>query len=463
MKLQKTIIKKITYPLIARADGHAGLFTELVSLEESQYWDREKILEFQFKKLKKLLIHAYENTQFYKDRFNSCEFDPYKFQSPDELNIIPILTKKDIQEFSSQMKAVNLDENEMHMSTSGGTTGFMTEFYRDNACLTPKEASLLRFEQWAGWEFGEWMSLVWPATMDMHDKITWKMKLRNFLSAREIKLALTVIDHKRMAEHLKKIRKHRAKMIRGFAMPVTELAKYAIEHNITDLHLRGIITTGEPLYPAQRKIIEQAFHCPVFNSYRTREVGPIAQECDQQNGFHLNAENIYLETIPLNKQKVKNEDNPENLENIIVTDLLNYGMPFIRYEIGDLGRLSNKKCSCGRGLPLLEGVGGRLVDMVYTPDGRKIASVTLIPNLVHTLGLKNRIQLIQNDFDQLLIRMTLPVPPDDILQQQRENALKIFGPQLNISYEFVEQISPLKSGKYAFIICNIPKEKLIGI
>jgi phenylacetate-CoA ligase len=145
---------------------------------------------------------------------------------------------------------------------------------------------------------------------------------------------------------------------------------------------------------------------------------------------------------------------------ILVTDLLNYGMPFIRYAIGDIGTLSARQCPCGRGLPILEEVGGRLVDMVYAPDGRPVASITLIPNLFHMVGITNRAQIVQDALDHIIIKIEKPAPSKEILERQKQIIGQIFGPAMRVTHEFVDNIPKLKSGKYAYIVCKIPADKL---
>jgi phenylacetate-CoA ligase len=254
--------------------------------------------------------------------------------------------------------------------------------------------------------------------------------------------------------------KRKATMVRAFPTPLTEVARYIVDNKIEDLSVKGVVTTGEPLYTHQREMIKKAFRCQVFDSYRTRENGPLAQECEIHEGQHINSECIFLEVIPFKNQ---GKGGNKKQGRILITDLLNYGMPFIRYEIGDVGILSTEDCACGRGLPLLDSIGGRLVDVVFTPDKRRIASITLIPNLVHAPGITNRVQFVQDRFDHLQIRMTKPQPPRKALQIQREIVEKIFGPKMKVSYKFVDDIPLRKSGKYSFVLCKIPAEKLNGL
>jgi phenylacetate-CoA ligase len=142
---------------------------------------------------------------------------------------------------------------------------------------------------------------------------------------------------------------------------------------------------------------------------------------------------------------------------IVVTDLLNYGMPFIRYAMGDMGILTDEQCPCGRGLPLLKKVTGRTGDLLYTPDKKSIMSGSLVLYLVDEApGLIGQVQIIQDRYDHLLIKLTKdPLPTQAILDYQTATIHRLFGKEMSVSFEFVDDIPLEKSGKYRFAICNI--------
>ena len=448
-------INRLTYSLLAKRNGLTDLFSHLDRLEKSQYFTLSQIRDEQFERLRHILQHAYLNTEFYRKRFNLYDFNPDKLQSFDDLKKIPPLSKNDIREYGSNILAKNIPENRWERSSSGGTTGIMTWFYRNREVLAPKEAAILRFEKWTGWKIGEWRSIIWPAVMDIKFKRSWKSKLKNFLSTRTLTLPLTVIEENSVKTHLDEIIRKKVSVIRTFPIPITEVARFCQEKDISGFQLKGVVTTGEQLHRQQRNLIEKVFGCPVFDSYRTREIGPIAQECEQHDGLHINAEEVYLE-IDHNETGGKPEG---DYGKILVTDLLNEAMPFIRYEIGDIGMLSDKSCSCGRGLPVLKSVGGRMVDMLFTADGRKIVTITVLPNLVEHLGITNQIQFEQYSVNRLTIRMSEPRPPAEIIEKQRNIAVKIFGEKMRISYDFVDRIPLLTSGKYRLVISHVKDQE----
>jgi len=446
---ERFVIKKISAPIIAEAKGLPNFFQHLEQLEASQYWARDRIAEFQFERLKKLLSHAYENTAFYRRRFDKAGINPYKLQDPEEIRNIPILTKKEIRENITSMIAKDYREDQLDMSETGGTTGVKMQFYRDKVSRSLKLAAVYRFEKWSGWDFGERMGLVWPTPADYVGYYTWKTKLGNELFGRQIVLPAAVLDDHVIQRYVGQLIKKRPTIIRGFSSPVCELASY-IDRKGIELPLKGAITTGEPLFTHQRRIIQEAFNCKVLDSYRTREVGQVAHQCQELRGLHINAECMYVEIESQNGME-------DGTGEIIITDLLNYGMPFIRYKIDDVGKISSELCPCGRGLPMLENIDGRIADIFFRPDGKRIMPITLLMYLVHkAAGPLGQVQIIQDRLDHLVIRMTSdPLPTDEIKDYQLSKVKELFGPQMKVSFEIVEKIPREESGKYRFTICKI--------
>ena len=140
-----------------------------------------------------------------------------------------------------------------------------------------------------------------------------------------------------------------------------------------------------------------------------------------------------------------------------MTDLANYGMPFIRYKVGDLAVPSDKICPCGRGFPLLERVEGRTADYLVTPDGMLISGISLTENFATLLPGLEQIQIVQERTDFLLLRIVRGESFDNrSLQRIEELMLKRFGPRMQYECNFVERINQEPSGKYRFVISKVP-------
>ncbi|HPW68749.1 MAG TPA: hypothetical protein PLA82_04720 [Deltaproteobacteria bacterium] len=450
----RNVIKSVTFPLIARREGLGGIMGNLRSLEESQFWPCHRIAELQRDRLKRLLVHAYENTDFYQKRFDEAGFNPYTFRYPDQLIKIPVLTKEQIRDNMPGLIARNYGPGDIHYAETGGTSEVKMRFYRDNKCLSMKEAAVYRFGRWAGWDFGDYLGLVWPAHQDFMSYGALKSKMRNELYKRIVLFASAVIDERACSEYLKVLKHKKPTTILAFSSPIHELAKYMARNRIHGYRLKGLITTGEPLYGHQRSLVADMFHCDVQDSYRSREAGPMAQECGACSGMHINAECLYLEL-----------DNPRPMAssgdqagNVLVTDLLNYGMPLIRYYMGDTAVLSNSTCPCGRGLPLMKEIVGRALDVFVTPEGRLVSTIAMVMYMVNAApGFFGQMQAIQDAADHITLKMTRDmIPGKEVMDHQARIVEKLFGARMRITYEFVDEIPREKSGKYLFAKRQIP-------
>lgn len=442
------LVKELTFPLLARRSSLSGLYGHTKDLEKSQFLPKHKIEELQVERLKALLSHAYTTTTYYKRLFDDIEFVPEKLTTLDEIKRIPFLTKNIIRENCHPLLSSDFPSDQCHSSETGGTTGVKMKFWRNNSCLSPKEAARYRFEKWAGWDFGQRTGLVWTAQQDYVGHSSTKARIKNELYERQVVLPAVILDDDIINKYLRLLTQKKPTIIRAFSSPMFEVAQVALKQNLQFPSIKGIVSTGEPLYRHQRKLIEKAFRCKVFDSYRCREVGPIAQECEMQNGLHINSECLLVEVVEP-EQGGYYED---GIGEIVVTDLLNFGMPFIRYKMGDMGKLSSRQCACGRGLPILDQISGRSADNLRTIDGKLITAGSLVLYLVDEApGPLGQVQIIQDKTDHLLIRMTPePSPTDQIKNYQRQTVKRLFGNNMNISFEIVDKISRGKSGKYQF-------------
>lgn len=449
MSAYSSLVKHVTYPLFDLKDGRRGTYGHLKSLERSQWLPPAAIAELQTVRLSRLLHHAYYNTLYYREVMDQYSFRPQDFRDLADLRRLPVLTKRVIRERLPEMRAMNIPIEHTHTSETGGTTGVKLRFCRDNSCLAPKAAATIRHERWTGWDIGMPRGVIWPAAQDYVGHHTWRSRLRNALTERASTLPAAVLNEERIRAYILDHRRRRPAMLRGFATSL-----YLVSYNILRMgeHLppvRGIVSTGEPLYPHQRRVIERAFGGPVFDTYSSRELALVAQECSEHNGMHISSESIYLEV---------DETSPSGRSRLLGTDLLNYGMPLIRYDLGDTGVLTRRECLCGRGLPLLEMGVGREADVMFSPAGDVIAAVTLVLYLVDNGPMVGQVQVVQDAIDHLEVRITRdPEPTKDVFAHYRREIARLFGNDMRVTFALVDSIGAEPSGKYRFAVCSIPE------
>jgi len=161
----------------------------------------------------------------------------------------------------------------------------------------------------------------------------------------------------------------------------------------------------------------------------------IGAECERHDGLHLSQENLYVEILD-----DAGRPTPAGEEgNVVITDLFNYGMPFIRYVNGDRAVAGWKTCPCGRGLPLLTKVTGRRLDTLETTDGRKVPG-EFFPHLLKDYAAVRRFQVVQSTRDTITIKLVAP----DFSDSDRESLLAAIrvcaGWEVHLDLQLVSEI-----------------------
>jgi phenylacetate-CoA ligase len=448
MSLRGGLIKRVFYPLNELREGRQ-ILPHLRALEESQYEDPARRDEMRMRKLRAVLNQAFEYSPFYRQRFREAGITPADIQDWSDLRKLPPLTKSDLQNHLAEMVATNVPEQARHRSATGGSTGQYTPFYRDNACLDAKMAGQLRFNGWAGWDVGEPLAFVWVALQDFAKQPTSRDRLRNWLIDRQLMLCAGNLNEAALETYAARLRRFRPALIRAFPSPLAVLAGYLKNQPGSAVQPSGIITVGEPLLDSQRRLFEEVFGCPVFNCYVSRECGNMACECTEHHGLHIFAESLHVEF-----ERDGKPAQPGEIGNILVTDLENRGMPFLRYEIGDMGSPRASACRCGRTLPMMAMEAGRVTDFLVSPvDGSLISGASLCHYLVAEGPDVGQIQIEQDGRDHLLVRIVRGSRfREEHLRHFEQVVQRLFHGAMQVEFSFVDHIPREPGGKYRFCV-----------
>ena len=358
-------IKRKTYKivdLIRRTDAE-GVYKEI---QETQWWDKEKLDQLQYNRLRLLLIHCKNNVPYYTELFKKIEFDPEKQFSYKDFERIPLCTKDILRQNFDHLKAINIKEYQPRVKRTGGSTGQPISYIVDFKSHSYHAANNIR-----AWSVGsdftigdKFITIAHGSLMPKHNSLKNKFY---FLFQNSILITSYHLNEECLTKAIQIINSNKAKFIYGYSSSIFLIAKFAKAKNIKILSsIQAIYTTSEMLYENQRNLIEEVFGVSVFDSYGCPESGIISFECHEHNGYHLNQESAYTEVVSTDS---------EGLGKIISTPLMNYAMPLIRYQTGDVGKYSHEKCKCGRWLPKITQLGGRIRDFVILKDGRYIHGV----------------------------------------------------------------------------------------
>lgn len=429
------------------------------TLSRTQWLPLRSVENLQKKNLRFLLRHAYETVPYYHTIFKQAGLLPSDIKEPEDLVKLPVLTKGDLRKNFQNMVSRTADFHKLVPSQSGGT-GDPVRFYATKESFSWEVAAEFRAYEWAGYRLGKRCYTFWGSPVDLGRSQAIVNRFAQILE-RRFMADTFVISEGVLTRFAHLLRRFRPEIIRGYASSVFMMAKYLNENGLDTVRPKAVITSAETLYDSMRKEIEEAFACPVFDYYGTREIGGIAAECPEHVGYHVSAENVVLEFVDDNGPVSAGEKGV-----ILATDLRNLGMPFIRYKIGDIGVPSDDACECGRGLPLMSSIEGRISDFMacYDQAQRRVVPVgPLYPVIISVamhLPIEN-CQVIQEKVNRLTIKVVRSKGYEkkhtDLLVRYMQ---KYLGSSVEMVVEFVDSIPPLPSGKRSVFLSRIDPFKL---
>jgi phenylacetate-CoA ligase len=309
---------------------------------------------------------------------------------------------------------------------------------------------VFRNKKWAGYGIGDKEVLIWGSAIDIGKYNSIRNRVHSLVTGTRMISAYEMSQDK-MDQHIRILKRFKPKILVSYPSILEIFAEHCQGKKAWFPSLSGIITSAETLMPHQRELFEQVFRVPVFNRYGCREFGDIAQECEQHAGMHINTDRFYLEILDDQGQPCP----PGKQGEIYITDLDNYGMPFIRYQIGDSAAWSSYDCSCKRGLHLLSHVEGRSLDVVKAPNGNRIGGTFWTILFKKRPGIK-QFQLIQEHINNIRV---LYIPDEELIPESvkyfNKKIMEKCGSDILIEYEQVDKIPKTTTGKTRIIVSKV--------
>lgn len=415
--------------------------------EQTQWLSRSELEGQQLRSLKQLLSHAQATCPYYSELWKSRSLRPEAVQSLEDFQSWPLITRETIRQNRLRMRTT-ADVKRISKAT-GGSSGEPLQFDLDSGSNDRRTAMMWRGYNWAGGAPGTRQLFVWGTAVG---KIPawkkWKVGLHHRFD-NQLVLSCFEFTPDKMRTHFDRMNRYAADVIVAYTNPLYEFARYIQHAGLKPVSPKSIIVGAEKLHGFQRELIESVFQAPVFETYGSREFMLIGAECEQHSGLHLSVDNLLVEILNEDGSPTK----PGEVGNIVITDLFNYGMPFVRYVNGDQAVAGFEQCSCGRGLPLLKQVVGRQLDTLETPDGRLIPG-EFFPHLIKDYPAIRRFQVVQNARSEITLKLV--VDGGNLPTADREGLLRDIrscaGDVVNVQFQMVDDIPLTKAGKLKVVV-----------
>lgn len=406
-------------------------FYYLPAAYKNQFLPLKTLRTLQEKRLKYLVNYAFRNTPLYKAKFKAAGITPSDISTLEDITKIPVVTKEEIKAvFPDGIVTPGFSESNCRVERTSGTSGSILKI-------------LFNYEAWNRLKGVALRNYFAHGIRPWHKFciICGSVAEYESVSASPFSRTVGVLekDSESLASDIKAVNPH---IIGGHPSTLVGLCKAVEKDDITGIAPSIVLIGGEVAYPAWRKYIEKIFETPAINKYGAAEINSIAWECSH-GSMHIDADSVIVEFVKGGQHVA-----PGERGEVVVTNLWNVAMPFIRYRLGDLAVPSDERCSCGRGLPLIKELEGRFDDVVVLPSGG-LVPCTRISALFHSTPQVSEFGIIQDSPSHVVVRIV----PQNGFTDEVENTLRnrmqnVLDNSVDIDIKVVDHLERDKKAKF---------------
>ncbi len=413
---------------------------------ERDYWTEEQWEPWRQERLASVLFRAATQVPYYRDlwtrRRRSGDKASYEY-----LENWPILEKQVLRERALELVADDCTPKKMFRDHTSGTTGTSLDIWMTRE--TVKYWYALAEARWRRW-YGvarkdRWAilggQLVAPIRQSSPPFWVWNAGLN------QLYMSSYHLAPRHMKHYIQALKDHRVRYMVGYSSALYTLAQWIVREHRTAVPMDVVITNAEPLYEHQKETISEAFGCRVMETYGMAEMVAAASECSS-GSLHQWPEAGVTEQVG---------DYPNaDFHDLVCTGLVNVDMPLIRYRVGDSGTLSNSVCDCGRKLPVLGKIEGRIDDLLLTADGRDVGR--LDPVFKDAAGIAEA-QIIQKSLNNISVRF-VPAPGfEDRVKQKIADRIRERMGKVDVAFQVVDEIPRTVAGKFRAVVSELSNDE----
>ncbi len=460
------IYHRLPYPMKALAASARGRYlsrwrygvaTESMADEflSHERWSDEQWRVWYEERLAFVLQRAAKDVPYYREQWARRRAAGDRV-SVEYLENWPVLTKEALRTAPRAFLADGCDPGAMFYEHTSGTTGKPLHIWLSRETVQAWFALFeARARRWYGVDrHTSWGilggQLIAPVERDKPPFWVWNKGLN------QLYLSAYHLAPENIAAYVAAIRKHEIRYLLGYPSALYRLARELLDQGLDAPRMQVAIGNAEPLLDHQREVIAAAFDCPARETYGMAEIAAAASDCEQGR-LHVWPEAGYIEIFADTADELVSVGRSGRL---VATGLMNADMPLIRYETGDRATMAAEACACGRSLPVLQAIEGRVDDVVVTRDGRHIGR--LDPVFKADLPIIEA-QIIQEDLDTLRV---LYVPTAtysetdgaSLVQRIRDRT----GDDMRVILEAVEAVPRTANGKFRAVISLVDREEEVS-
>lgn len=416
------------------------------------FWPIERIEHLQQHRLRSMIQHAYDTVPFYRQVMDERHLRPGDFKNVTDLSTLPLLDDSLVWSNLEQfMSSRYMHRPMLNVHTSGTYSKTQKPIYWDriNAlrrlAYNERDRAVLNKLLGHGWGQNQ-LFLLPDVSVSLLMRKFWD---RQTLTHRSLARRSFFSPERPFDEVVSQINTVKPQVVFSYGSYAEEFFRFLADRRHQIALPKVWVYGGDMLSETGRELMEKNFGCIVYATYQTVETGKIGFQCERRAGYHLNIDLSPIRLIDESGQTVE----PGHQGEVVVSNLYNRAMVLLNYRLGDLGVLATKPCPCGRNLPLIEKLGGRVFEIIRLPDGRQFIADALEIEFKNELESSLQAQVSQLGPHQVLWRVVPSARADReaLCRKMLEKSKSIFG-DIEVEVEFVEKIPRTSAGKFPRII-----------
>lgn len=414
---------------------------------ERESWTADQWKAWQEERLARLLDRAARQAPYYRSMWAERRIRGDS-GSWEQLENWPVLEKEALRRQPEAFVAEDCDRRRMMEEHTSGTSGTPLRLWHSRRALRAWYALFeARWRRWHGVSRRDRWAILGGQLVVPVERRAPPFWVHN-RAMRQLYLSSYHLAPQWIGHYVEELRRFRPVYLWGYSSALYTLGQECVRLGVRDLRFRVVLTNAEPLFAHQREVIEEAFDAPVRETYGVSENVVAAGECEEGR-MHWFPDAGVVEV--LNRDK-------DGVGELVATGLLDEDMPLVRYRVGDRVKPApgDERCACGRTLPLLERIEGRLDDVIVTPDGRRVGRMD--PVFKADLSIREA-QIVQEALDVVRVRV---VPGADFGARQEEELKRRvrlrLGEGVRVEVGRVKEIERGAGGKFRAVISHVARE-----
>ncbi|OQY14617.1 MAG: hypothetical protein B6I30_00120 [Desulfobacteraceae bacterium 4572_187] len=409
------------------------------NLWKNQYESRDRQRGLQWELLSGLLDHCFTRVPYYRKLFESLGLKRSDFNSLEDLTYIPILNKDILLDFHQDFRSRDFIKYRPREIRTSGTTGTPLRVYWDLASNILELTCIWRHFSWSGYRLGEPFLDIRSVLFHEPEGYRWNWKCRG------LEVSSDMIDASNIESYAALLRRFHIKLWRGHPHSIDLFCRLLSEAGIENVRPKYVFTSSEALLENQRHFIQTWTGVPVCDNYGLKEHNVMICQCPA-GGYHIASEYGIVEIIKGDGTPAE----PGEEGRIIATGLHNKAFPLLRYDTGDYAIHSEAHCTCGKTLPLVKRISGRIDDRILTSKGRWVSGLHFAFFFLQGIRMAQLVQARSHSLDVYLV----PTKDyqDEIAFTLSHELKKKLGKSMEINIHLVPEIPYPSHGKFKFVV-----------